>query len=434
MMELSYLTFIAIILVAGLLVSAISRKAGIPSVFFLILLGIIFGNVHYNGMPLVYFPSDFVVNISTLAIVMIVFEGSSMLKLKDFNIFSLKSLKLFSMVLIINVIFFGLIYTIFFNQQNFFLGILLGVILAATAAEIVLCMLQNTNHKNHNLVKILEIESIINTPFVMLFVVMIITTFHEVNADFSLLSQIFAFLQQIVVGIGSGILIGLVVFKLMKRTYLSAFHKNLAQLGLIGAALLAYVISENMNGSGIIAITAFGVFFGNSFVKEKTELEGFSTLFSDFLEILVFVMLGLVIKIQLDLVFMANVLFIFLISLFTRYLASSLVLRELNTKAKIFVTLVSPKGIATATIALLLASTVLPGLEYFLNLLLFVMLLSIIISSITTKFAGYFLSPQTHEAIQAQHKSYQHFKRASFLEKSFFKRWVKEGVQHKKAD
>ncbi|MFH1211652.1 MAG: cation:proton antiporter [Candidatus Woesearchaeota archaeon] len=388
-MELVYLTFIAVIFVAGLFVSVLSRKVGLPNIFFLIILGIIFGNLTYKGNPLIYFPQSFIITIGIFAIVLIVFQGSSMLKLKDFDAFSMKSLKLFFILLIFNTTAVTLACMLLFREHAIFIGILLGVTLTATASEVIMPMLQN---KESGLIKILEIESLIDTPFIVLLSVMLLNTMQKLTADFSFVFQLSSFLQQIIIGLGSGIFIGIVVFKLLKRTYLTTFHKNLAQLGIIGAALLTYVIAENLHGSGILAVTALGVFFGNSFVKEKTELEGFSTLLSDFLSILVFIMVGLVIKISFNHIFFIKSLAIFIVYLASRMLACHLAFPKNTVKEKIFMTLESPKGIATATTVLVFASAAqFAGLDDLLNIALLAILYSIITSSVCSRFSGYFL-------------------------------------------
>ena len=64
------------------------------------------------------------------------------------------------------------------------------------------------------------------------------------------------------------------------------------------AAILSFILAENLGGNGVLAVTTMGLFVGNMIVKEKGSITEFASLFSLMLELLVFVLLGLVIEIR----------------------------------------------------------------------------------------------------------------------------------------
>ena len=65
------LTYLAIILLIGLLTSIVSQKFRIPNILLLLLIGIGLGRIDYKGGSLIEFPELFMTGISILALVMI---------------------------------------------------------------------------------------------------------------------------------------------------------------------------------------------------------------------------------------------------------------------------------------------------------------------------------------------------------------------------
>ena len=86
-----------------------------------------------------------------------------------------------------------------------------------------------------------------------------------------------------------------------------------------------------------------------------------------------------------------------------RFIALDLSLRnmKLTTKEKFFMALNAQKGIAVAVVAFTLSTLNIQGIELILNLILAFMLYSIIVSTITIKFSGFFIKEKSaKEALQ----------------------------------
>ncbi len=397
---LAYLTYLAIVLLGGLLFTMLSNRLRIPKVILLVLFGILLQLVQLDGQPLVSFPASFITSIAILALIVIVFHGSSQYKLRDFDVYSLQSLKLFLIFLVLNGIFLT-IFTKFLVNIDWGFAVIFSVIMSSTAADALLSMMK-TKSENKNL-KILQLESFINTPFVVLLPFLILGLMgFQVNPQGTLLAppgeavlpsvgtQVGLFFQQILTGFGAGLLIGIILFKTLKKQY----NNTLAQLAVIVGALLAYVLSENLNGNGVLAVITLGVFFGSSHIKDKMEFSTFSGFFSETLEILVFVLVGLIFFIPQDLGFYALSLVLFAIYLVIRYVAVSIALRKTtNRKERLFMTLVSPKGITVATLVLVFLSSLITieKAHPMLHLMLLFLLYSLIISTVTIKFSKYFI-------------------------------------------
>ena len=155
--------------------------------------------------------------------------------------------------------------------------------MVGTSPDVVLSMLKNEKHK---IVEFLRIESIINTPLTVLMPFILLDLYNTLNLQeviFSkLLEQLKPFITQFVVGIGAGVLIGLIISKVMKKAY----SETLSPLALVTAALLTYILAENLGGNGVLAVTVMGLLFGNFYVKQKEQLYSFSTIFENSLLIL----------------------------------------------------------------------------------------------------------------------------------------------------
>ncbi len=389
--SLTYLTYLAGIFLGGVLISLICHKIRLPNVFFLILFGMVLSNISYNGKPLVNFPISFIATIALFALILIIFDGGSKLKLKEVDDFSLAALKLYFMFAIIIVIFLTPLTMMFFGVINIYLAIIFSIVMGATAAEIVFVLFK-TGVKNDP-IRILEIESLVNDVFVILFPIMILNFLANTEVSFTLIEQLKLFGQQIITGIGAGIIVYLILFKIMRVHLVDEYTKGLSKLTLLMSALVTYVVAELLKGNGILAVTTLALLFGNSSLKQKAEIEEISSIFSNALEILIFVLIGLVIHLPLSLGFIITSLFLYLVYTFLRYLSVHLAFKKkYNIKEKLFMTLVMPKGISATTLVLVIATYNIPGIEPILNLFLIFTLYSIIVGTVAVKMSKYFFN------------------------------------------
>lgn len=405
MESLLFLTYIAVILLFGIVITIISRKLKIPNILLLIILGIVLGNIKYKGGSLMSFPGIFLTSMGTLALVMVVFDSSSRFKFKEFDTLSIKALKLSAIFLFMNLLFLTITAKLMFGVSSAFIAAVFAALMSGTDPMAVMVMLKESKAK---VVKMLEIESIINTPFIVLIPFIILEFMQNIKAEFIMskfIEQILPFTQQIVSGIGAGIVIGIVVLKLMRKYY----SETLSPLALITAALLTYILAENLGGNGVLAVTVAGLIFGTFYVKEKVQLQEFSSLFANSLEILVFVLIGMIIKFPFNSDFFIKSGLLFLIYLVIRFISIQLTFKKIewNFKEKVFMTLNAQKGIAVAVTAFIMFVQYankdsflykLQGIPEILNLTLVFMIYSIIISTIVVRFSKYFIESEIKQA------------------------------------
>lgn len=389
------ITQLAVVLLIGLVFTIFSEKVRMTNVLFLILVGMILRNIHVGGKPLVEFPPVFLSSIGILALVLIVFEGASEFKWKEFDTLSVKVIKLVIFFILFNLIFLSFFTYITFNIGSVAVCMIFSAIMGATAADVIITMFKGEDNR---IVKILQLESLINTPFTVILPFIIIDVMMTTPGKLELsqvVMQLAPFLQQFVSGIGAGILIGVVVFRIMSRFY----SPVLSPFALFVTAMLSYVLAENLGGNGVLAVTTLGLFFGSSTIFKKAEVQKYSSIFTMSLEILVFVLVGLVVKVPLNWVFYVKSLILFVLYIMIRYFTVILVFRkDLKLREIWFMTLNMPKGIAVATVIFSLAAFNIMGISKILDLTLFFMIYSVILSTVVSRFSKFFIRTAPHPA------------------------------------
>ena len=136
-------------------------------------------------------------------------------------------------------------------------------------------------------------------------------------------------------------------------------------------------------------------------MKEKKELGKFSDTFTHFLRILVFILVGLIIRLPLnDIEFLIKSIVLFVLYLLIRFIAVSLTFNNtnINFKERVFMALNASKGVALAVVVFTLASftTELVNLKVLLDLSLLFIFYTIIVASISVKFDSFFLNPRNN--------------------------------------
>ncbi|MBU0471348.1 MAG: cation:proton antiporter [Nanoarchaeota archaeon] len=394
---LTILTSIAVVLLAGIILTIFSRRILISNVLILIVAGMLFRLITHNGKPVFEFSSTFLISISTLALVMITFDGASRFKLKEVDKFSGDASRLVLWFTIMNIILLTTFTNImFFNNlstKNILFSLIFAIVMAGTDPGAVFSFMKG---KMLNVIEILEIESIINTPIIVLIPFIILDFITASNSSMNgFIDHLIPFLRQIIVGIGAGVVVGIIIFKAMKDVY----HYKLSPLAIITATLLSYVLAENLGGNGVLSVATMGLVFGNIYVKKKLFLQEFSSIFSGALQILVFILVGFIIEIDLSLILIIKSIVLFSIMIIARWLAINIALQKEKYKVreKMFMTLNLPKGIAVATVIFSLSIMNIPELNIIIDLILLFIIYSVILSSIVDHYSKKFININLEE-------------------------------------
>jgi sodium/hydrogen antiporter len=369
------LTQISVLLLVGILGSALAHHLKVSNVFILLVLGTGIGIVS----DAFSFESVFLVGLAIMTLAMVVFEGTTKFSFRQLDIYSGPALRLTGWYLFFVCILVGMgSYLLFFSglPGGWVLSFVLATALAGTDASSIVLILKSSTGK---LVRMLTIESIINTP-IMVLLPFIVLGLIERSLSVEHFTDI---ITQVVVGIGAGVVVGLILFKALRRYY----AKDLSSVAVVAGALISYLSAENLGGSGVLAVATLGIIFGNVTIKNKEELNDFSFAFGSVLEILVFLLIGILVggSMQLTWALTFGSLIIFLLIVLARFIASWIVFAKESSWAELaFVTLSMPRGIAVAVLIFIFSSPLYAGLvpEVLVNVLFLVTLYSILLATV----------------------------------------------------
>ncbi|RMD57864.1 hypothetical protein D6825_02685 [Candidatus Woesearchaeota archaeon] len=369
-------TAIAVLLFVGVVCSWIGKKLKIPDILLLILAGLLLGRVELNGEALIKFPEVFLSSLAILALAMVVFDSTTRLRLRDLDTFSLKAIRLTFIFSALTLLLFSatasLILKIPFTTSLLFASIMIG-----TSPEAVLAF----GGKSKALT-MLKLESIFNTPLTVILPFLILDLMQTENITTNLIEQLQPLIMKFIVGIGAGVFCAIILFKLVQKAYTEVY----SPLAVIVAALLSYVLAENLGGSGVLSVTSLGLFFGNVYVKEKVALMSAEGVVAKALYILIFMLTGLIIRIPYTKEFLITSSILFLTYISIRFISVWISLHgeKYTISDLLYMSLNSPKGIATAAVVFSLLVYAIDGMNIILDMTFAFILYSIIISSIAS--------------------------------------------------
>lgn len=387
----TFLTYIAVILLFGVLASALAHFLKIPDVLLFILMGMGITYVQTQDLVAFDFPTSFITSIGILSLAMIVFDSTSRINLKRLDSLSIHAFRLIMTFLVVVIILLSLAMHFIFGF-NIGLCILFASIMAGTAPSVILPLLGD---KTSKVVDVLKLESLLNTPLTVLipfFIADLIISAPEQTLMYALAEQIIPFLTKFVSGLGAGLLVAILLFKVIRKAY----SKIYSPMAVVIAALLAFVLAEQLGGNGVLSVTTLGLFLGNVTFKEKITLLNVETVFAKSLYIMIFVLVGYVIRPLWEPLFIGKTLALYAIYLFLRYVSVHLTFFEEHSfREKMFMTLVCAKGIAVSVVAIMLSTVPISGLPLIVDIVLLFVLYSIITASIACYCKNWFLQGES---------------------------------------
>jgi len=380
--------WLSLMVLLGVVIALVSQKIRFPDLLLLLVMGAIIGQV-----TVLEFSSEFLASLSIFALVMIVFEATSQFRPKEISEISPYAIKLALVFLVLTLIaltvFTHLLFNGVFVWKEVLLSMLFAAIMSGTSPEAVIAILSD---KSSKLVELIEFESVLNTPFTVIIPLVILKLYLGILDSAEIIA--ISFLREIMTGVGTGLVVGLITFRTMRDTYM----EKLSPLMIVAIALVTYTLASYLGGNGVLAVTALGVVFGMYNIKEKEALQKFTSIFTNFLKIVVFLLLGLLIKIPFDADFLIRSVILFVLYILIRFAAVSITFRssDLNFREKAFLSLNISKGVAEAVVAFVVAASITTDYaKTLLDLIFLFILYSIIVSSFAARFYQFFLKRNT---------------------------------------
>lgn len=406
------------IVILGIFAQWLAWKAKLPAILPLIIIGLIVGPLStlitndgtkwiepmWNGTNGL-FPSDQLFSFVSLAISVILFEGSMTLKKSEIKNVGPVIFKLITVGSVVTFI--GAAIAVhFLIELNWAMSFLFSSLIIVTGPTVINPILRNLPLKKE-ISTVLKWESILIDPIGALVAVLIFEfiSVGQGNGEAYTQQALIEFGKIVLAGFTLGYTAAHALYFAIKKSWIPHYLMNLITLATV---LLVFVLSDLFaHESGLLTVVVMGMVIGN---KNVTELKGiiyFKETISILLISMLFILLAANINIaDFHLLFDLNILYLFFIIIFLIrpigvFLSSNK--SELTTKEKLFISWVGPRGIVAAGIASLfglkLAVAGKEGAEYITPLVFMVVLGTVLLNATTaravSKLLGVFLKHAT---------------------------------------
>ena len=385
------LIVIAAILILGVFGEFFFTKTKIPEVLWLIIIGIILGPL--LGIVVLDANSVMLQFFSSLAIIIVMFDGGLNLKIFDLIKNSYKSTLLgvggfLASTIIITSIF---LLCDFFGYLEISLinALILGSILGGTDSLIVIPLIRKAGVSS-KVEGVLSVESALTDALCVVITLALIQIAVTSTANMQLAaSQISA---QFAVGIVLGFVIGLIWLYAMKSNYIVQMQSKSYTLT-FGVLLLLYALTSFVGGSAAISCLVFGLVLGNTkqisqMLKLKTNIaidgkvSEFNSLIAFFIKTIFSAIIGMFIILEPKFLLLGLVVAIILV--FPRKLVANLLFKKdkLLPKERSLMGGMIPRGLAAATLATIPMTLGIPGSEVFQNIVFSTILFTIVVTTV----------------------------------------------------
>lgn len=289
-MELGQFFLIAgILLIASIIASKATGRAGVPALIIFLLVGMLAGSEGAGG---IYFNDPALAqSLGVSALIFILFSGGldtnwSFVRPSRWGALSLATVGVALTALLVGV---------FANRVLGFSlleGLLLGAIVSSTDAAAVFAILRSKGVGLRGQIKpLIELESGTNDPMAVFLTTALIGLLTIPGA--TAVSLIPMFIQQMLLGAVFGYLFGRLAVTLLNRINLE--YEGLYPVLTIGFVLVTYSLTDLVRGNGFLAVFLAGLVLGNSNFIHKRSLLRFHDGLAWLMQIVMFLTLGLLV-------------------------------------------------------------------------------------------------------------------------------------------
>lgn len=355
----------------------------LPAILFLLIAGFIIGPITHIFQPNEMF-GDLLFPLISLAVAVILFEGSLTLNLKEIREVNRTVINIVTIGALITWAITS-VFTFYLLDFSWPLALLFGSLTVVTGPTVVVPLLRTVRPKS-KLANILRWEGILIDPIGALFIVIV----YEFIVSSSKMHSLHVFGLILLIGIVLGGLAGMLLAQLLRRRLLPEYLQPFSVLTLV---LGVFAVSNALESeSGLLAVTVMGMWLANAkgvniqnilhFKENLTILliSGLFLMLSARMELADFATLGVASAV----LFAAIQLVSRPIAIFIATIGSSL-----NFKEKFFIAWVAPRGIVAASIsslfAIKLVDSGVEGASLLVPLTFMVIVGTVVLQSITAR-------------------------------------------------
>ncbi len=383
---LSYLFYLALLLLLGIVLTVTSNKLKLSNVLFLVMAGYVL-----KEFGLDFFTDDMILVLSSLAVIIMSLETTMRMDVAHVfrNFFHVLKFSLAHFLLCVYALTLAVFMIFDFpvkGFEEFVLCMLLSILIYGTDSSVVMEFFKD---KKSKVKEILVIEGIISGPIVVIFAFFMIDYLHSSSSEFSAaaLAQTGVFVQKIVTALLLSIIIAGFTVLILKHFEMGGEMKALFAITM---GMIALIVGELIKTDGSLTVVFFGLFL-RAFAHERMS-NMYNTMLAHLIYIILFITLGMQFSFP-DARFWVEAFGVFVFYLVVRFATVVIFLKDTSIGEKFFITLNAAKGIEVAVALFLL--TVLfkdvAALQMVASLGFLIMLFSYVVATITNHYSDAFL-------------------------------------------
>ncbi|MCH8497780.1 MAG: potassium/proton antiporter [Marinobacter sp.] len=370
----------ALMLVMSILLSPLSSRLGMPVLLVFLVVGMIMGEDGAGGIQFDNFELAFL--IANMALAVILLDGGMRTRAETFRVGLRPALLLATLGVFITAILAGLTAWLLFDL-HWLTALLIGAIISSTDAAAVFSLLQGRGlNLNERVAATLEIESGSNDPMAIFLTLMLLELITNDAASAGWTSLVML-VQQFGVGAVAGVAGGMLIVAVTNRLRLTP---SLYPLLVTAAGMTLFAATNEIGGSGFLAIYLAGVVIGNQNVRMMPMILQVHDGLAWLAQLCLFLMLGLLVQpsellplaagglvLALALIFVARPLAVF----------ATLWPFGFDRREQFFISWVGLRGAVPIVLAVFPVMVGLPESQAIFHIAFFVVLVSLVVQGTT---------------------------------------------------
>lgn len=284
---LQVLLLVGVLLIAGVMVTKISSRVGMPTLIGFLLMGMILGS---DVTGWIYFDNARIAQaVGTAALVIILFQGGLETKWSEVRPVVVPSISLATIGVLVTVLITG-VTTFWIMDFELPEALLVGAIVGSTDAAAVFAVIGNQNLKGR-VKSTLEAESGLNDPMAVFLTLFMMEWIQQ--GPPSVWAAIGSLVWEMGIGLLGGLLFGKLLVWLLNKIRLDA--STLYPILLTAAAVLAFAVVSMVEGSGFVTVYVLGVYLGSVDLPYRQPILRFHEAEAWLAQMFMFVILGLLV-------------------------------------------------------------------------------------------------------------------------------------------
>lgn len=371
---------VAILLLASVLASKISDRISVPALLLFLFIGMLAGS---EGLGGIYFDDPLAAqSMGVIALIFILFSGGMSTPFADVRDVLARGIALSSLGVLITAVVVA-VFTALLLDFSPAEAFLVGAIVAATDAAAVFSILgaQKIGFKGRT-IPLLELESGSNDPMAIFLTIGAIEFITQ--PQMLIVQFLLVFAQQATIGAALGFGLGQFASKAINRLRLE--HDGLYSVFTVALVLLTYGLTASLGGSGFLAVYLAGLVMGNHNFIHKNSLNRFHDALGWLMQIVMFVVLGLLVFPSQLLPIAANGVLIAIILIFVARPLSvfaSLAFSQFDLRDKLMISWVGLRGATPIVLATFPLLAGIPQADTIFDIVFFVVLVSVLLQGTT---------------------------------------------------